>query len=175
MGAGGDLASHHTGSLFSYDVMGRVIGLWACAPATCGTGYQTARPMSFAYDWAGNLTQETDNVSGTISFGRSIAGEVTSITEVALGIDVSQQVSAGNWAGVAYDAGLVVGGAAGGYFTGGAVANGIKPGASSGWSFARDVANRYIPGEYDLYDESGSFDLPRLHYVRSFACRGGSH
>ena len=80
MGAGADLASHHTGALFSYDVMGRVVSLWACAPATCGNGYQTARPLSFAYDWVGNLTQETDNVSGTITFGRSIAGEVTSIT-----------------------------------------------------------------------------------------------
>ncbi len=60
--------------------MGRVVGIWACAPATCGTGYQTARPLSFAYDWAGNLTQESDNVSGTINYGRSIAGEVTSIT-----------------------------------------------------------------------------------------------
>jgi RHS repeat-associated protein len=80
MGAGADLASHHTGDLFSYDVMGRVVGIWACAPATCGTGYQTARPLSFAYDWVGNLTQESDNASGTISFGRSIAGEVTSIT-----------------------------------------------------------------------------------------------
>ncbi len=80
MGAGSDLASHHTGSLFSYDTMGRVVGIWACAPATCGTGYQTARPLSFAYDWAGNLTQESDGASGNINYGRSIAGEVTSIT-----------------------------------------------------------------------------------------------
>jgi len=69
-----------TGSLFSYDVMGRVNYLWQCAPATCGTSYQAARPLSFAYDWVGNLTQESDGASGTINYGRSIAGEVTSIT-----------------------------------------------------------------------------------------------
>jgi RHS repeat-associated protein len=69
-----------TGSLFSYDAMGRVVNIWQCAPATCGTGNQAARPLSFAYDWAGNLTQESDGVSGTIAYGRSTAGEVTSIT-----------------------------------------------------------------------------------------------
>ena len=71
--------STFTGSLWSYDVMGRVVNLWACGPATCGNGYQGARPLSFAYDWVGNLTQESDNVTGTINFGRSIAGEITSI------------------------------------------------------------------------------------------------
>ena len=79
-GAGSDLASHQTGALFSYDVMGRVVGIWACAPATCGTSYQTTRALSFSYDWAGNLSPEADGVSGAIVYGRSIAGEVTSIT-----------------------------------------------------------------------------------------------
>jgi RHS repeat-associated protein len=69
-----------TGSLFSYDAMGRMVNIWQCAPATCGTGNQAARPLSFAYDWAGNLVQESDGVSGTIAYGRSTAGEVTSIT-----------------------------------------------------------------------------------------------
>jgi RHS repeat-associated protein len=69
-----------TGSLFSYDAMGRVVNIWQCAPATCGTANQAARPLSFAYDWAGNLIQESDGVSGTIVYGRSVAGEVTSIT-----------------------------------------------------------------------------------------------
>jgi RHS repeat-associated protein len=77
---GGGSGSTWNGALFSYDVMGRVINLWQCAPATCGTSNQAARPLSFAYDWAGNLIQESDGVSGTIVYGRSIAGEVTSIT-----------------------------------------------------------------------------------------------
>jgi RHS repeat-associated protein len=77
---GGGTGSTWNGSSIGYDAMGRVNQMWQCGPATCGTGYQAARPLSFAYDWAGNLTQETDNVSGTITYGRSIAGEVTSIT-----------------------------------------------------------------------------------------------
>ncbi len=77
---GGGSGATWNGSLMSYDVMGRVINMWACGPATCGTGYQSSRPLSFAYDWVGNLTQESDVASGTINYGRSIAGEVTSIT-----------------------------------------------------------------------------------------------
>ena len=57
---GGGTGATWNGSLMSYDAMGRVINMWACGPATCGTGYQTDRPQSFAYDWAGNLTQESD-------------------------------------------------------------------------------------------------------------------
>ena len=68
------------GSLFSYDAMGRVINLWQCAPSTCGTSNQAGRPLSFTYDWAGNQTGESDAVSGSIAYTRSIAGEVTSIT-----------------------------------------------------------------------------------------------
>ena len=79
-GVSGSGSANWNGSLFSYDAMGRVVGLWACYPSTCGTANQTARSLSFAYDWNGNLTQESDTVSGTITYGRSVAGEVTSIT-----------------------------------------------------------------------------------------------
>jgi RHS repeat-associated protein len=68
------------GSVMSYDAMGRVVGLWQCGPSTCGTANQTSRAQSYAYDWAGNLTMESDGGSGTITYGRSVAGEVTSIT-----------------------------------------------------------------------------------------------
>ena len=77
---GGGTGSTWNGSLFSYDAMGRVINLWQCGPATCGTANQAARPLSFSYDWAGNLTGESDTVSGSIAYTRSTAGEVTSIT-----------------------------------------------------------------------------------------------
>jgi RHS repeat-associated protein len=77
---GGGSGATVNASVMSYDAMGRVINMWACGPATCDTGYQSSRPLSFVYDWAGNLTQESDLPSGTISYGRSIAGEVTSIT-----------------------------------------------------------------------------------------------
>ena len=59
-GTGGGTGSTWNGSSISYDAMGRVVAIWACGPATCGTGYQASRPLSFAYDWAGNLTQESD-------------------------------------------------------------------------------------------------------------------
>jgi RHS repeat-associated protein len=70
-----------TSSLFSYDPMGRVTTMWQCAPSICGTANQAARPaLTFSYDWAGNLTSEFDGASGSIAYGRSPAGEVTSIT-----------------------------------------------------------------------------------------------
>ncbi len=59
--------------------------------------------------------------------------------------DISSNYSSGNTAGLAYDAGSLLGGAAVGYFRGGATANGIKPGASSGWSLSRDISNRFKP------------------------------
>ena len=79
-GSGGGAGSTWNGSSIGYDAMGRVVNIWACGPATCGTGSQASRPLSFAYDWAGNMIQSSDGVTGTISYGRSIAGEITSIT-----------------------------------------------------------------------------------------------
>jgi RHS repeat-associated protein len=69
-----------TGDLFSYDAMGRVLQTWECAPWTCGTSNQTARAIWYNYDWEGDVTLEGDAASGSIAYGRSIAGEVTSIT-----------------------------------------------------------------------------------------------
>ncbi len=71
--------SDHTGALFSYDAMGRVVNLWQCAPSICATA-QASRPLAFTYDWTGNLTSEVDPASGNISYFRSVANEVTSIT-----------------------------------------------------------------------------------------------
>ncbi len=39
---GGSSGATANGALYSYDVMGRVINIWACGPATCGTGYQAS-------------------------------------------------------------------------------------------------------------------------------------
>jgi RHS repeat-associated protein len=73
--------SDHTGALLSYDIMGNVVNLWQCAPSTCPTSNaQISRPLSFSYDLAGNLISESDTASGTITYGRSPVGEVTSIT-----------------------------------------------------------------------------------------------
>jgi RHS repeat-associated protein len=75
-------SADHTGALFSYDLMGNVTTMWQCAPSTCPTSSgQLSRPaLAFTYDLAGNLTGEFDGASGTIAYGRSPAGEVTSIT-----------------------------------------------------------------------------------------------
>jgi RHS repeat-associated protein len=81
MSAGISLANN-TSTLFSYDVTGNVIAMWDCAPSTCATaaGQLSRPPLSFSYDSGGNLISEGDGASGTIAYGRSPAGEVTSIT-----------------------------------------------------------------------------------------------
>ncbi|QNI35461.1 RHS repeat-associated core domain-containing protein [Edaphobacter albus] len=72
-----------TRGLFAYDAMGRVTAMWQCAPSICGTSSQESRPaLQFGYDLAGNLTSEFDGASGQIAYGRSPAGEVTSITNL---------------------------------------------------------------------------------------------
>lgn len=71
--------SADTRSLFSYDSVGNVASLVQCAPSICANaGTRESRPLSFAYDLAGNLTDEHDTLSGGISYNRSPAGEVTS-------------------------------------------------------------------------------------------------
>jgi RHS repeat-associated protein len=70
-----------TRGLFSYDIMGNVTTMWQCAPSICGTSAQASRPaLTFGYDYVGNLVSEGDGASGNIAYGRSPAGEVTSIT-----------------------------------------------------------------------------------------------
>lgn len=69
-----------TRDLFSYDPMGRVTTMWQCAPSICGTSSQAGRPLTFSYDWTGDLTSEADMASGAIVYSYSTAGEVTSIT-----------------------------------------------------------------------------------------------
>ncbi len=73
-------SSDHTGALFSYDAMGRVVSLWQCTPSICGTSAQASRWMNFSYDWAGNLTQQSDPVDGSIGYSYSPADEVTQVT-----------------------------------------------------------------------------------------------
>lgn len=69
-----------TRSLLGYDLMGNVTSLLQCAPSICGGSSQASRPMSFAYDQGSNLTVESDPTSGAIGYTRSVAGEITSIT-----------------------------------------------------------------------------------------------
>ena len=81
MASGSATGSNLTRGLFSYDVMGHVTTMWQCTPSICGTSAQTSRPpLTFSFDLTGNLIGEFDSVSGNIVYGRSPAGEVTSIT-----------------------------------------------------------------------------------------------
>jgi RHS repeat-associated protein len=79
MGASTSSGASHSGSLFSYDAMGRVLNMWQCGPSTCATN-QNGHALSFSYDWTGNLISESDGASGEITYTRSRAGEATSIT-----------------------------------------------------------------------------------------------
>lgn len=68
-------------SQYTYDVAGRVLSLWQCAPSICGTSYQEGRPaLQFSYDAAGALMSEYDGTSGNIVYGRSVAEQLTSVT-----------------------------------------------------------------------------------------------
>jgi hypothetical protein len=88
---------------------------------------------------------------GAVAVGAPVAA-VTGVLGVlavaggaALGYDVIGQVKAGNWAGVAYNAGAVAGGAAVGGAGGRFIAQGINGVASPAWSVSSDFAQRFNP------------------------------
>lgn len=74
----GSGSTQFTGTLYSYDQIGDTKAMWECQPSGCGTSSRD-RALSFGYDLAGRLTSETEAVTGTVNFGLSPAGEVTSI------------------------------------------------------------------------------------------------
>ena len=77
-----NVAVKWAGDIFSYEAMGRVAFTGQCFPYGCGNGTMD-KYIFQTYDWASNLTSETDPSSGTINYGRSNAGEVTSITNTS--------------------------------------------------------------------------------------------
>jgi len=55
--------------------------MWQCAPSICGGASQQSRGATqLSYDLGGNLTYESDPTSGGITYGRTPAGEISSIT-----------------------------------------------------------------------------------------------
>ncbi len=78
-------------------------------------------------------------VTGPALFVLGVAGGVS------LGIDIVQNIRSGNTAGLYYDAGSVTAGLLTGGLLGGKVAKSIDTGATSGWSVAKDVNNRFRP------------------------------
>ena len=67
-------------TIFGYDVSGDVTVTYECTPTGCGN-QAWDRSLSYSYDLGGNLTGENDQVAGSITYGRSPAGEATSITQ----------------------------------------------------------------------------------------------
>jgi hypothetical protein len=86
---------------------------------------------------------------GAVTLGAPVAavtgglGGLAVIGGTALGIDGIQQIKSGNSGGIAYDLGSLAGGVAVGAAGGRAMASGIRPGATSGWSPASWVAQRF--------------------------------
>lgn len=68
-----------TGTVFSYDAVGRIIGLSECFPWTCGTPGDD-KNLLYTYDLAGDLASSTDGNNVTTNYSYSPASEVQGIT-----------------------------------------------------------------------------------------------
>jgi RHS repeat-associated protein len=71
------VGSAGTGSVYSYDPMGRVLQIWSCTPTTCGHAAYTG---IYTYDWLGNMLTSGDGSGVTDTYTYSPANEVQSIT-----------------------------------------------------------------------------------------------
>ena len=67
----------HTGSVFSYDPMGRILQNHQCTPQNCGTG---DFPISYTYDLLGDITSSTDGQLNLFTNTYDAAGQLTSLT-----------------------------------------------------------------------------------------------
>ncbi len=76
----GSSTTQWSGSLFSYDTMGRVLETWECGPTTCGTSNQASRPLAYTYDLAGNMLTAGQGDGGTVTYTYSEANEVQTIS-----------------------------------------------------------------------------------------------
>jgi YD repeat-containing protein len=83
----GRLSSHYrttgaggAGSIYGYDAMGRVTLQYSCLPSGCGNAAYD-RGMVYTYNTAGMLTSEGDGNGDTYTYSRSIAGEITGVTD----------------------------------------------------------------------------------------------
>lgn len=67
-------------SQYDYDAAGNMTTLWQCAPSTCGSNANVRGAITMGYDTAGALLNITAGAAGSITYGRSITEEVTSVT-----------------------------------------------------------------------------------------------
>lgn len=66
----------HTGSVFSYDPMGRILQNHQCTPQNCGTA---DFPISYTYDLVGDITSSTDGQYNLFTDTYDAAGQLTSL------------------------------------------------------------------------------------------------
>src|SRR5262249_55554096 len=67
-----------TGSMLSYDEMGRPVSEWQCTPSTCPSS--AYRQLSYGYDKLGDMTSSTDGVGHTFTSTFNAAGRLTQMT-----------------------------------------------------------------------------------------------
>ena len=73
----GTTAASTTGTIFSYDAVGRAASTWQCTPSTCGTA---SFWLGYTYNLAGNLTSIT-NTGNALTYGPyDAADRLTKIT-----------------------------------------------------------------------------------------------
>lgn len=73
----GPTAPHPTGSVFSYDSMGRVLNSWQCTPYNCGTG---AFGLPYTYDLAGDILTYGNGANITFTQTFNAAAQLTQLT-----------------------------------------------------------------------------------------------
>ena len=67
----------NTGSVFSYDAMGRIVQNHQCTPQNCGTG---DFPVAYTYDFLGDMVTSTDGEGNTYTRLYNNAADLTSMT-----------------------------------------------------------------------------------------------
>jgi len=70
-------ATSNTGTINSYDSVGRVQNQWQCTPQNCGSGYF---PFTYGYDLLGDTTSSTNGVGVTFGYAYSTAARLTTLT-----------------------------------------------------------------------------------------------
>jgi len=137
-----DLGVRFTANAFLFTTEGRPSRNWkhtaGCFARGLAVGAGGALVVAGAAAGAAALGVPAAVVTGGLAVVGVAGGTITLVSGI-------NDVRSGNYAGVAYGAGSLVGGFAAGGTVGRAVGNSIKPPASPGWSFFRDIRNLYNP------------------------------
>ncbi|MGH9325318.1 MAG: hypothetical protein ACRD2B_01310, partial [Terriglobia bacterium] len=86
----GNYQSPYTGSVYSYDSMGRVQVLWQCTPYNCGS---SAWESQYNYDLAGDVTSWTNPSGFTVTNQINGAQQITQIQQSAYSATNAQNIA----------------------------------------------------------------------------------